>query len=390
VLRIKSEYAAGQEKLARVARPYWLKARDGCMYLQMQLGSTVVYIRSGIYDASSRASSMSIAAYNKVTSFYLDPLVEKAVAIYQKLNNKIRSTLAPLAHELMGRFVFAKVTILGVVAQVRVRAVAARDAVSAFPSACYVKFKEGFVYVQAKVDNALVSIKVSLQDIAHIVSGKMSNIRVEAQTQLLALTNYARSTSAALNSKVRETVADQGVQVATAGAAAGAAALGASGGATGLVAGTAVGAACGVVPAIFTLGLSIPIGAALGGAAGMCMGTVAGGTVGLVGGGAAGRKAHKHRVEIQDGVSCALTKANDYKSFVAEKAGDYKSIVAEKANGCKSFVTEKAGDYKSIVAEKANGCKNLVAEKASDCKGYVSEKSEHVRVRFVGGTGGTA
>merc|ERR1712216_568909 len=64
-----------------------------------------------------------------------------------------------------------------------------------------------------------------------------------------------------------------------------------------LVAGGAIGAACGVVPALFTFGLSIPVGAVLGGAAGLCMGTVAGGTVGLVGGGAAGRWAYKHRAQ---------------------------------------------------------------------------------------------
>ena len=37
------------------------------------------------------------------------------------------------------------------------------------------------------------------------------------------------------------------------------------GAATGLCAGTVVGAAVGVVPALFTFGLSIPVGAALGG-----------------------------------------------------------------------------------------------------------------------------
>ena len=53
-----------------------------------------------------------------------------------------------------------------------------------------------------------------------------------------------------------------------AGVAGGAAALGATGGATGLAAGSAVGAALGLVPAIFTFGLSIPVGAAIGGLGG--------------------------------------------------------------------------------------------------------------------------
>merc|ERR1712039_958984 len=68
----------------------------------------------------------------------------------------------------------------------------------------------------------------------------------------------------------------------------GAVALGASGGATGLVAGGAAGAALGVVPAIFTFGLSIPIGAAIGSGAGGVVGTTVGGVCGLVGGGTIG------------------------------------------------------------------------------------------------------
>lgn len=58
---------------------------------------------------------------------------------------------------------------------------------------------------------------------------------------------------------------DGHVQATCAGVAGGAAALGATGGATGLAAGSAVGAALGLVPAIFTFGLSIPVGAAIGG-----------------------------------------------------------------------------------------------------------------------------
>jgi len=58
---------------------------------------------------------------------------------------------------------------------------------------------------------------------------------------------------------------DGHVQATAAGVCGGAVALGATGGATGLTAGVVVGAALGVVPAIFTFGLSIPLGAVIGG-----------------------------------------------------------------------------------------------------------------------------
>mmetsp|Transcript_35313 Transcript_35313/g.82458 ORF Transcript_35313/g.82458 Transcript_35313/m.82458 type:complete len:502 (-) Transcript_35313:96-1601(-) len=66
-------------------------------------------------------------------------------------------------------------------------------------------------------------------------------------------------------------------------------ALGTGAGATGLLAGGAAGAALGVVPAIFTFGLSIPVGGILGGGAGLCTGFVTGGIAGIFGGRAAGQ-----------------------------------------------------------------------------------------------------
>merc|ERR1712125_87113 len=106
--------------------------------------------------------------------------------------------------------------------------------------------------------------------------------------------------------------------------------------------GTIVGAACGLIPAVFTFGLSIPIGAAIGGSTGLVAGTVAGGAVGLVGGGVAGRSAHKHREQIGDGVAAAASKAGDLKAAMQEKSGE-----------CLNQISGKVSQYKSaIVGEK--------------------------------------
>jgi hypothetical protein len=81
---------------------------------------------------------------------------------------------------------------------------------------------------------------------------------------------------------------DPTLHVTVAGAVSGAVVLGASGGGAGLVTGGVIGAACGVVPAVFTLGLSIPIGFVVGSGTGFWMGTATGGAAGAVGGGALG------------------------------------------------------------------------------------------------------
>jgi hypothetical protein len=77
-------------------------------------------------------------------------------------------------------------------------------------------------------------------------------------------------------------------------AAGGAAALGTGGGATGFVLGGCVGTTVGLLPAVFTFGLSIPVGAMFGAFTGMFVGAGVGSSAGLVGGGAAGYCLHSH------------------------------------------------------------------------------------------------
>lgn len=102
---------------------------------------------------------------------------------------------------------------------------------------------------------------------------------------------------------------DPHYQTTAASAASGAVAVGATGGAVCLAAGSLVGAAVGIVPAVFTFGLSIPVGAILGGGAGLCAGTAVGGTAGLVSGGAAGYAGYAKRKQIAAGVSGLRSKA---------------------------------------------------------------------------------
>eukprot|EP00931_Biecheleriopsis_adriatica_P029565 TRINITY_DN17539_c0_g1_i1.p1 TRINITY_DN17539_c0_g1~~TRINITY_DN17539_c0_g1_i1.p1 ORF type:complete len:411 (+),score=113.35 TRINITY_DN17539_c0_g1_i1:72-1235(+) len=132
----------------------------------------------------------------------------------------------------------------------------------------------------------------------------------------------ARNKAIEVSGKAREVASDQSVQATAAGAAAGTVAMGA----TGLATGTVVGAAVGVVPALFTFGLSIPIGAVIGGSAGLAVGSAAG----AVSGGAAGI-AYSKRSEIQGFKEGALKKASSGVDLVRGKAAASAGYLKDKA-----------------------------------------------------------
>merc|ERR1719311_869812 len=143
----------------------------------------------------------------------------------------------------------------------------------------------------------------------------------------------------AMQAETKRLTADPDARVTAASAVGGATVMGAGGGAVGLVAGGALGAACGVPLSLFTFGLSIPIGAAIGGGAGLCAGAVTGGTAGLVGGAAAGHK----KDAIADGLAAAANKVSDIGGLAAEKASAYKSKVADSTSASAAYVRAKFG-----------------------------------------------
>lgn len=83
--------------------------------------------------------------------------------------------------------------------------------------------------------------------------------------------------------------------------------------------GAGIGAAVGVVPAVFTFGLSIPVGAFMGGAFGLAAGTVVGGSAGLVGGGTVGYYGYERRNEIKGAAKGVSDKANSYANALKDR-----------------------------------------------------------------------
>jgi len=110
-------------------------------------------------------------------------------------------------------------------------------------------------------------------------------------------------------------VRDPQFQMCTIATAGGAITIGAAGGAFGLASGVVVGSAVGVVPALFTFGLSIPVGGVIGGTTGLCAGTLVGGASGGLG----GLTIYKYRVELKDGFMIVKVKAQDTLTSTKEK-----------------------------------------------------------------------
>jgi len=107
-------------------------------------------------------------------------------------------------------------------------------------------------------------------------------------------------------------------------------------------AGVTIGTIVGCVPALFTFGLSIPVGAAIGGGVGTCLGLALGGGSGVIVGGAAGHVGHAYRVELKNGFLYIKTKSG-------ERKVNLQVFIAKVAAGTRS----KAMEITSLAQEKA-------------------------------------
>jgi len=132
---------------------------------------------------------------------------------------------------------------------------------------------------------------------------------VNAKTTQVMDTTKSKAQDAAVATK--DLVSQKSFQATAGGAAGGAVAMGAGAGATGLAAGGVVGAAAGLPLALFTFGLSIPVGAVIGAGSGLVIGAGVGVTAGGVAGGAAGYGAYQKKDEIAGAAKYVAGKAQE-------------------------------------------------------------------------------
>lgn len=154
-------------------------------------------------------------------------------------------------------------------------------------------------YFRSEIRLAVVIVSAKVYDVYHVIvvrptnAVKAANRKVRDGVHVSAA--YTQEKARATADFVKTAASNRHVQVSTAGAGFGAAALGTAGAASGACVGGTVGALVGLVPAVFTFGLSIPIGAAVGGSTGLFVGGAAGCSLGFAGGGSAAFLAYSQR-----------------------------------------------------------------------------------------------
>jgi len=193
--------------------------------------------------------------------------------------------------------------------------------------------------------------------------------------------------------KTKDIVTNPKVQAVVAGGAGGAVVATPPAAATGLLVGGSLGAAVGLIPALFTFGLSIPIGASIGGACGVVFGGAVGSGAGFVGGGAAGLGAYNKRESIKS--FAAQSSAWVQKTLASGKAKTTGAYTATKACVSKRVTdaTTLAAKGMGVVQEKTKALANRTHAKAkqvaSDRTVQVTTASAVGGATLVG-TGGAA
>jgi hypothetical protein len=155
-----------------------------------------------------------------------------------------------------------------------------------------VQIKDGCVYIHT---TAVDTAKEAQIKITGVVNGTLVRVRTltsRSQDEAMKLVTFTKDKLCQVTKKPIAFAREPKVQMTTVEAAAGTVAGGVMGGSAGVLAGAAVG----LVPALFTFGLSIPVGAAIGGSVGL----FTGGSVGAVGGGAAGFAGYTYRKELKE------------------------------------------------------------------------------------------
>jgi len=154
-------------------------------------------------------------------------------------------------------------------------------------------------YFRSEIRLAVVFVSAKVYDVYHVIVVRPTNAVKAANRKVRdgvhVSTAYTQEKARATADFVKTAASNRHVQVSTAGAGFGAAALGTAGAASGACVGGTVGALVGLVPAVFTFGLSIPIGAAVGGSTGLFVGGAAGCSLGFAGGGSVAFLAYSQR-----------------------------------------------------------------------------------------------
>lgn len=316
--------------------PYYMKVQGGYQYVETKVAGMVLKIKVGAGEKAALVKSAVLARYAALTQFigsYTGPVVAKLAAMYQAVKAHVSAHLSAILAKAQSGKTAVWTKVCDVAVAVKVKSLAVKDATMKYPNAVYVQVKDGYVYMKGVVDGKVVVVKAKLADIANSAASQILKVKEQASLKAANTIDTVHVKYLALRAETKRLAADPNARVTAASAMGGATVMGTGG----LVTGGALGAVCGLPLSLFTFGLSIPVGAVIGGGAGMC----AGATAGLVTGGAAGHKIHKEKDSIADGLAAASAKVSDIKGVAAAKASAYKSKVADSTAASAAYVRAK-------------------------------------------------
>jgi len=161
--------------------------------------------------------------------------------------------------------------------------------------------------IQKSATNASSFITTTMKNAYAAIKFRLVTAKDLVSTKVALIFNFVERNATKFCEKLKRVAKDTHAQVTLASAASGGTVLGALGGGLGLVVGGAIGGAIGVIPALFTFGLSIPIGTIFGGCTGLVVGTSIGGAAGFLGAGTTGYGVYGKRVEIHK-AACDVAK----------------------------------------------------------------------------------
>merc|ERR1711920_600132 len=184
------------------------------------------------------------------------------------------------------------------------------------------------------------------------VKSKALDVAGESKVKACDLADRALTLARAAKEKAKELAKDRRTQVTAASAGLGGAACGAGGATAGLVTGGALGGAVGIPFAFFTLGLSIPVGAMLGGGFGLVAGGAAGTTVGATAGGALGYGGFTKRAEIRAAISAVRARMRQATHRVKEVSTYFAARTYSTVQAVKKAAFEKLGSTRDRIEKK--------------------------------------
>eukprot|EP00929_Paragymnodinium_shiwhaense_P111337 TRINITY_DN7925_c0_g1_i1.p1 TRINITY_DN7925_c0_g1~~TRINITY_DN7925_c0_g1_i1.p1 ORF type:complete len:554 (+),score=125.55 TRINITY_DN7925_c0_g1_i1:86-1747(+) len=350
--------AVVQAQAMRIPVP--VKVKNGAFYLQTKTTNGIVFCKNGCMHIMTRVDNTVVLVKARGVRTYeaakaqADAVLDRTVQAIQRRNAQVKDGILLLKGKMDGVTVYAKskaaigkagvtdalLRCKGAIDELRVTkalksgfsAAGVRvEKVTTYVQDGYIHIvaqaDKSVVYVKAKVTAAGNSTKVTIVE-TYVAGEAMAKALVERLVKQMMTTynaSKALTLAAAEDVKTRaEIMVDRSRTLAknrplTASTAGGAAIGSSAGGVAGVAAGTVAGAAAGLPLALFTLGLSIPVGAVMLGTAGGAVGVTVGGTAGAVSGGVVGY-GYQNRDQINAGIDGAKGRALACRDYVKETA----------------------------------------------------------------------